>query len=124
MRVCSLDEAFHTVRLCAAWVLDGIMKEGPFVPEAMFRITGARGEITIERTGSVVLWDAENGEGRPVGEIGGYVRSYPGQFADFAAAVLEGRPLAAGPEQALGELRVALALYRSVETKRWEKVWQ
>jgi predicted dehydrogenase len=59
-----------------------------------------------------------------VGEVGGYVRSYPGEFADFAAAVLDGRPLAAGPEQSLGELRVALALYRSAETKRWEKVWE
>lgn len=52
------------------------------------------------------------------------MRSYPGEFADFAAAVLDGRPPAAGAEAALGELRVALALYRSVETRRWEKVWE
>ncbi len=105
-------------------VLDGIMKEGPFVPEPMFRITGAHGEITIERSGRAVLWNAEHPDGQPVGEVGGYVRSYPGEFADFAAAVLDGKPPAAGPEMAVGELRVALALYRSAETRRWEKVWE
>lgn len=105
-------------------VLDGMMKEGPFVPEPMFRITGARGEITIERSGRVVLWNAEHPDGQQVGEVGGYMRSYPGEFADFAAAVLDDRPPAAGPEAALGELRVALALYRSVKTRRWEKVWE
>lgn len=103
-------------------VLDGLMHDAPFVPEPMFRITGTRGEITVERPGRVILWDAEHRDGRQVGEVGGYLRSYPGEFADFAAAVLDGSPLAAGPEVALGELRVALALYRSVESRRWEPV--
>jgi predicted dehydrogenase len=120
----SLVRALLRFRSGVVAVLDGIMKEAPFVPEAMFRITGSNGEITIERTGRVVIWDAENCEGRPMGEIGGYVRSYPGQFADFAAAVLDGKPLAAGPQESIGELRTALALYRSAETKRWEKVWE
>lgn len=104
-------------------VLDGIMKDGPFVPEPMFRITGTRGEITIERPGRVLLWDAQSPDGRQIGDVGGYMRSYPGEFADFARAVLTGQALAAGPEAALGELRVALALYRSAQSKRWEKVW-
>jgi predicted dehydrogenase len=120
----SLVRALLRFRSGVVGVLDGIMKEGPFVPEPMFRITGARGEITIERPGRVVLWNAENPDGCQVGEIGGYLRSYPGEFADFAAAVLDGRPPAAGPEESLGELRVALALYRSAETGRWEKVWE
>ena len=51
------------------------------------------------------------------------MRSYAGEFSDFEAAVLDGRPLAAGPESALGELRTALAMYRSAETHSWEKVW-
>jgi predicted dehydrogenase len=58
-----------------------------------------------------------------VGEQGGYLESYFGQFADFEAAVLDARPLAAPAEYAIGELRTALALYRSAETGRWEKVW-
>ena len=103
--------------------LDGIMKEGTLVPEPMFRITGARGEITIERPGRALLWNAEHPNGEQIGAVGGYQRSYGGEFADFVAAVLDGAPLAAGPEMAIGELRVALALYRSAETRRWEKVW-
>ena len=51
------------------------------------------------------------------------MRSYAGQLRDFAHAALEGRPLEAGPEVSLGELRTALAMYRSAETGRWEKVW-
>ena len=120
----SLARALLRFRSGVVAVLDGLMKEGPFVPEPMFRITGARGEITIERPGRVVLWDADHRDGQQIGDVGGYQQSYPGEFADFAAAVLDGTPLAAGPEAALGELRVALALYRSAETRRWEKVWQ
>ena len=120
----SLVRALLRFRSGAVAVLDGIMKDGPFVPEPLFRITGARGEITVERTGRAVLWNAEHPNGQPVGEVGGYMRSYPGAFADFAAAVLDRRPLAAGAEMALGELRVALAIYRSAETRRWETVWE
>lgn len=120
----SLARALLRFRSGVVAVLDGMMKEGTFVPEPMFRITGAKGEVTIERPGRVMLWDAEHRDGHQVGEIGGYQRSYPGEFTDFAAAVLDGRPLAAGPEAALGELRVALALYRSADSKRWEKVWE
>ena len=120
----SLVRALLRFRSGVVAALDGIMKDGPFVPEPMFRVTGTRGEITIERPGRVVVWDAEHRDGRQIGEVGGYQRSYPGEFADFAAAVLDGRPLAAGAEVAIGELRVALALYRSAETRRWEKVWE
>ena len=56
-------------------------------------------------------------------EIKGYPQSFGPELADFAAAVLDGAALAAGPEQALGELRTALAIYRSAESGRWEKVW-
>ena len=29
----------------------------------------------------------------------------------------------AGPEMAVGELRAVQAMYRSAETRRWERVW-
>jgi predicted dehydrogenase len=119
----SLVRALLRFRSGVVAALDGIMKEPPIVPEPMFRITGERGEITVERPGRVVLWTAEHPDGRQIGDVGGYMRSYPGEFADFASAVLDGAPLAAGPEMAIGELRVALALYRSAETRRWEDVW-
>jgi hypothetical protein len=31
--------------------------------------------------------------------------------------------LMAGPEMAVGELRAVQAMYRSAETRRWERVW-
>jgi predicted dehydrogenase len=43
--------------------------------------------------------------------------------ADFARAVSTGTDLVAGPEESLGELRTALAMYRSAESRQWEKVW-
>ena len=92
-------------------------------PEPLFRITGTSGEITIDGLGYATVFDADHRRGRPEGEPGGYMKSYAGEFEDFAAAVLDGRPLAAGPEVALGELRTALALYRSAETRSWEKLW-
>jgi len=119
----SLVRALLRFRSGVVASLDGLLKSPPFAPEPMFRISGRSGEISIERPGRVVLFDAESPGGRQVGEEGGYGRSYPGQFADFEAAVLDGRPLAAGPESAVGELRTALALYRSVASGRWEPVW-
>jgi predicted dehydrogenase len=49
--------------------------------------------------------------------------AYGLELADFARAVLDGTELAAGPEESLGELRTALAMYRSAESRQWEKVW-
>ena len=43
---------------------------------------------------------------------------------DFASAVAHGTASAVPAEYALGELRCALAMYRSAETKRWERVWE
>jgi UDP-N-acetyl-2-amino-2-deoxyglucuronate dehydrogenase len=93
-------------------------------PDVLFRITGTHGEIVIESTmgGRLVLYDRENPKGLKE-DAQGYLKSYGSELADFTSAVLHGTPLAAGPEQSIGELRTALAMYRSAETKRWEKVW-
>ena len=45
------------------------------------------------------------------------------EMADFEAVVLDGRQPAAAAEASLGELRTALAIYRSAQSGRWEKVW-
>lgn len=119
----SLVRALLRFRSGVVATLDGIMREPPFVPEPMFRITGTRGEITVERSGFAVLWTQQHPQGERIGAEGGYLRSFPSQFAEFEAAVLDGVPLAAGPEVAVGELRTALAIYRSAETGQWERVW-
>ena len=86
---------------------------------------GARSEIVIDTDmgGRVQLFNDQH-FGESVGGDGlGYMESYAPQLRDFAAACLDGTPLAAGPEMAIGELRAALAMYRSAESRRWEKVW-
>jgi predicted dehydrogenase len=95
-------------------------------PDAWWRIIGTRGELVIESgfRGGLRLYNADHPDGRLVLEPQGYARSFGPELEDFACAVLDGTPLAAGPEQSLGELRAALAIYRSAESKRWEKVWE
>jgi len=103
--------------------LDALLTSATLAPEVLFRITGTSGEITIDAAGVCTVFDRAHRRGDAVGEPGGYLMSYPGEFTDFAAAVLHGTPPAASAEHSLGELRTALALYRSVESRRWESVW-
>lgn len=103
--------------------LDALLTDAPLAPEVLFRVTGSEGEVTIDMAGVCTLYDRRHRRGEPVGEPGGYLSSYPGEFVDFAAAVLDGVPPAASAEHSLGELYTALALYRSAESGRWEPVW-
>lgn len=105
-------------------VFDALLATGAIAPQPLFTITGTLGEITVEASGWVKLWDGADWKGTKVGEQGGYLRSYEGQLADFLAAVTTGAPPAAAAADALGELRLALAMYRSAETGRWERVWE
>jgi predicted dehydrogenase len=119
----SLVRALLRFRSGTVASFDALLSQAALAPEVLFRITGTTGEITIEGSGRVMVYDAEHRKGRPEGEPRGYMHSYAGELADFARAVLKGDPLDAGPEESLGELRTALAMYRSAETGRWEKVW-
>ena len=107
-----------------------LMSEGAIAPQDTFRITGTRGEITIGA--GVRLYDGSDARGKSVKpELpaalpdvpAGYMASYAGEFLDFVLAIRDGKPLDAGPEVAVGELRIALAMERSAQSKRWEKVW-
>jgi predicted dehydrogenase len=102
---------------------DALLTSAPLAPEVLFRVTGTEGELVIDMAGQVMRYRRGARRGEQVGETRGYFDSYAGQFTDFAAAVLDGVPPAAGPESALGELRAALAMYRSAESGRWEQVW-
>ena len=91
-----------------------------------FRITGTAGEIVIEhgREGRLLLFNAAHPEGEVVMQaFPGKVDSFGAELHDFSLAVLEGKPLEATPEFSLGEMKTALAMYRSVQSRRWEKVW-
>jgi UDP-N-acetyl-2-amino-2-deoxyglucuronate dehydrogenase len=101
---------------------DAMLTTGAIANQPLFTVTGTHGELTVEGSGWVKCWDGSDWKGTKVGEQGGYLKSYEGELHDFARAVLHGTPLAAPPESALGELRLALAMYRSAETKQWEPV--
>ena len=91
-----------------------------------FRITGTAGEIIIEhgREGRLLLFDKANPDGKEVMRaFPGKVDSFGAELHDFSLAVLDGKPLEAEPAFSLGEMRTALALYRSIASRRWEKVW-
>ena len=49
--------------------------------------------------------------------------SYGEEIKNFSEVILDGAAMAASPEFSLGELRTALALYASIKSGRWEKVW-
>lgn len=121
----SLARALFRFRSGKVATFDAMMIESVLGPDAWWRVVGTKGEIVIEGgfAGGVKLFDAEHREGRRMAEPQGYAKSFGPELDDFAEAVLRGKPLAAGPEHAVGELRTALAIYRSVESRRWEKVW-
>jgi predicted dehydrogenase len=102
---------------------DAMLTRGGIAPAPLFTITGSAGEITVEPSGWVKLWDGSDWKGKKVGDAGGYLRSYEGELADFASAALHGTEPAAPAAFALGELRLALAMYASAESGCWEKVW-
>jgi len=102
---------------------DAMLTTGAIANQPLFTVTGSKGECTVEGSGWVKLHDGSDWKGTKVGERGGYLMSYEAELADFARAALDGTPPAATAAYAIGELRLALAMYRSAETKHWEKVW-
>ena len=105
-------------------VFDAMMIDTVFAPDPWWRITGTKGELTIDTgfEGALRLFDADHRDGKLLMEPKGYPQSFGPELADFAAAVLDGKALTAGPEQSLGELRTAMAIYRSAASNNWEKV--
>lgn len=98
----------------------------PAGPTELFRVTGTGGELVITggREGALTLFNAGAPRGETVMDAArGKMDSFGMQISDFAAAALDGTALAATPEYSLGELRTALAMYASVASGRWEKVW-
>ena len=119
----SLARALLAFRSGVIAAFDAIYLDSVFAPDDMWRVTGTTGELTISsRGGGLWLWNASRRRGELLLQSGGYPKSFGGEMKDFAAAVLDGSPLKAGSEVSLGELRTALAIYRSAQTAAWESV--
>ena len=86
---------------------------------------GTKGEIQIDGfEGGGRLYTMGDGGGvttTPLKKVG-WDASYALEMADFAAAVLDGTPLAAGPEAAAADLRLMLTCMKACKTNVWEKV--
>lgn len=121
----SLCRALLRFRSGTVASFDAMMLDTVLGPEPWWRITGQKGEILIDGgfAGGLRLYDAADRQGRQVMPPAGYARSFGPELDDFARAVLDGGEPAATAAHSLGELRTALALYRSAASGRWEKVW-
>lgn len=73
--------------------------------------------------GGVTVYDKNHHDGESLGPAEGYFESFPPTVGAFVSAVLDNRPLDADAKYCSGEPRIAWAIYRSLESKRWEAVW-
>jgi len=122
----SLARALLRFRSGTVAVFDALHAGAVMGPGEEFRITGTQGELLIEKgpQGRLLLFNQANPSGEIILTKGdGRDASFGYELADFTRTVLMGTPLAAGPEYSLGELRTALAIYRSAASRQWEKVW-
>ena len=95
-------------------------------PADLFRVTGTEGELLITggREGVLTLFNSSFPKGEIImSGVAGRKNSYGEEIKNFCEVILDGTDMAASPEFSLGELRTALALYASIKSGRWEKVW-
>jgi predicted dehydrogenase len=122
----SLARALLRFRSGTVAVFDAL-RAGAFMgPGEEFRVTGTLGEIVIEkgRGGRLLLFTKEYPDGHVImNKDEGREAGFGYELDDFTKAVLDAKPLDASPEYSFGELRTALAIYRSAESRQWEKVW-
>ena len=121
----SLAHALLRFRSGVVASFQAITSDAPLWAGPWWRLTGTQGELVIHGgfDGGMTLVDREHREGRPIAGEHGYAASFAPEMADFEAVVLDGKQPAAPPEASLGELRTALAIYRSAQSGRWEQVW-
>eukprot|EP00048_Salpingoeca_helianthica_P017115 m.235700 g.235700 ORF g.235700 m.235700 type:complete len:366 (+) comp20215_c0_seq1:26-1123(+) len=103
--------------------LEAILAPWHVMPQPWFVIECTQGELVIDGAFNggfgVKAFSREHPDGIVLDTPGGWDSSYEGEMADFAAAVLLKKPLAAGPESAVEDLRILLALFKSAATNAW-----
>ena len=105
---------------------EAVEYEGAIGPVQDLRVTGTHGELVSVRgrDGGMTLYNPEHPDGLRVADgFPGRADAYGFELLDFSLVVLDGKAPEATPAHSLGEFRTAQAMYRSAESKRWEKVW-
>ena len=103
-----------------------LKSDAVIAPIEDFRITGTQGELVMERgrEGRLLGYTQDHPDGQELmSTMQGRIGSFGSELTEFSNLVLHGKSPVAGPEVALGELRTALAMYRSAKSGTWEKVW-
>ena len=68
------------------------------------------------------MYTQERPSGQDLGNLGGYSAAFTPQMEQFLGAVVGGYRLENSGKEALGEVGVAQAVYRSLKTRQWEKI--
>ncbi len=81
-----------------------------------------QGEITIDGDflGGMSVITTSNPEGKRFDSLGGYNKGFSQQMKEFLRAIDEGKRGVDSCQEALGEVLVAKAVYKSVHTRKWE----
>ena len=126
----SLAHALLRFRSGKTATFEAFYGEGIFGPSELWRITGLEGEIAVSRLGrrgAVQRRPPGRGATDGAGRVRGLLRPRTGRLRPRRPrrGAPAGRPRRpqAGPEESLGELRTALAIYRSAASGGWEDVW-
>ncbi|MAE67589.1 MAG: hypothetical protein CMJ18_25310 [Phycisphaeraceae bacterium] len=123
----SLNNSIWRFASGAVATFRGLIVDAPVGPTTWYRVTGTKGQFAIDTdlfSGDAVLqlFNHEHPEGTVVTRSGGYFSAFIPQMADFVSTVLDGTAPLAGPDEAIGDLEVIWAMYRSVESGQWEEV--
>lgn len=81
-----------------------------------------QGEITIDGdfAGGMSVMTTSNPEGQRFDSLGGFSGGFLPQMRKFLTAIYEGKKSTESCYQALGDVLVAQAVYKSVRTRKWE----
>ncbi len=85
-------------------------------------INNFQGEITIngDFSGGMSVVTVSNPEGQRFDSLGGYNKGFLPQMKEFFKAISEGKRGVDSCRNALEEVLVAKAVYKSLQTRKWE----
>ena len=70
----------------------------------------------------MTIYNKDTPQGQHIDSLGGYSAAFTPQMGTFLDAVTSGQRIPNSGPMALGEVLVAKATYKSVQSKKWEEV--